>query len=95
MVRRRKDDAVAVQVLPRPASILSDLTTALAYEASRLAALAKERPLSLMDRRALTDFVRALAVLSSEDERMKKADAVATLSDDELRALATKLLADG
>lgn len=85
----------AAEVLPRPSAILNDLTRALAYEASRLAALAEKKKLSSLDRRALTDFIRALSVLSQEDERMRKLDAVATLSDEQLRELAAKLLIEG
>jgi len=85
----------AVQVLPRPATILGDLMTTLAYEASRLSSIAQRKKLPKADRQALVDFSRALAILSAEDERMRKADAVAALTDDQLRDLAAKLLVGG
>lgn len=81
-------------VEPRPAAILGDLTATLAHEASRLAELARRGPLSRRDRRALVDFARALATVSAEDERMRRADAVASMTDEQLRELAAKLISE-
>ena len=79
----------------RPGAILADLAGALACDVRRLAELAERRPLGKADRRALAEYARAFATLAAEDERMRRADAVASLSDDQLRELAAQLLADG
>ena len=82
-------------MLPRTSTILTDLTTALAYEASRLAALAKTKKLSVKDRMALGEFARALPILTKEEDRLRKRDAVESLSDDDLKTIAAKLLLEG
>ena len=89
---KRRRPAPVVQVLPRTSTILSDLITALAYEASRLASLAQSGKLDSKDRMALEGFSRALPNLTKEEDRLAKKDAVDSLSDDQLKELAAKLL---
>jgi len=92
MSRNSQETEHFVEVIPSIASILSDSLQCLGYEVARLKDKSKAQPLDNYERRSLVDLVKALPVITIEQEKLRKQDLIGQLTSEQLVALAQKLL---